>query len=166
MKLLVLYALLLYIANSFLNIFTLWLWADVAKGGLEFNQAEIGYVILAGMILFLIMFKLFYKFITNRYGGLNPLFISLLACTGLITGASFINLVENYYIRWALLILADAFVAFSIFVGDACGSFLLNNSLPKRDAGYINGWGNFVSMLSAMIGFFVNGIIFAWSTNF
>ena len=157
---------LLYIANSFVNIFTLWLWAEAEKGGIEFNQSEIGYAILARIVLFFIIFKIFYKFITNRYGPLNTMFASLLACAALIIGTSFINLVENIYVKWGLLIIADASVAFLMFLSVACGSFLLNNSLPKRYAGYINGLGNFVGMLSAMVGYFGNGIVFAWSANF
>ena len=94
------------------------------------------------------------------------MFVSLVACAGMIVGTSFINLVENIYAKWGLLIIADASVAFLMFLSVACGSFLLNNSLPKRYAGYINGWGNFVGMLSAMLGYFGNGIVFAWSANF
>ena len=151
--------------TSFQELLTLLAWAKQENGGVEMTETEIGSFIGITYCIMLAYQKPFYSLLAKYYGNLHlaqSLFIIAMPFT---IGVPLICLIDNTIIRYIfLMILCCGFftIDFLLYVSV---NVLINNSVPSRELGRLNGLIMTIVSISRFLASWIFGSIFAWTID-
>ncbi|XP_065841851.1 uncharacterized protein [Oscarella lobularis] len=124
---------------GFSELTSLWMATKPFRGGLGFSEKEIG-ICQAVMSVFLVPVQIPFTYkVERKLGPLTTFYVCCVVCVCSVALLSAIPSIESVVLLWTILVIVLFPMRLFIGVGFAMISILINNSVPKRQVGSING---------------------------
>ncbi|XP_065839738.1 uncharacterized protein [Oscarella lobularis] len=142
---------------------SLWMATKKYRGGLGFSEKDIGlFQAVLACVTVPLQIHLTHK-LENKLGSLTTFYVTCIACVFFMAFQPVVSSIESRIPLWIVLFITLFMMRLSINVAYVMIAIFINNSVPKRQAGAINGLAVSLAAVTRSVAPSVGGSLFAWS---
>ncbi|XP_065840287.1 uncharacterized protein [Oscarella lobularis] len=144
---------------------SLWMSTKKYRGGLGFREKDIGlFQAILACVTVPLQIHLTHKMET-KLGSLMAFYVTCVACVFFMAFQPVISSIESVIPLWTVLFITLFMMRLSINVAYVMIAIFINNSVPKRQVGAINGLALSLAAVTRAVAPSVGASLFAWSIS-